>query len=64
MDYFKIFVREPEKGTASKILEYLNQESSSSVKLKRFIDDLREAFPSALRSLKDFYALKFKKLEK
>ena len=61
-EYFKIYVKEPEKGSVLKILKVLRKEKQESMNVKAFIDDIREEFPSAIRNLKDYYALKFKKL--
>ena len=63
-EYFRIFVKEPEKGSARKLIKTIKKEYVESINLKAFIDDVREEFPSAIRNIKDYYALKFKKLEK
>ena len=47
-----------------KILKTLRKDNQTSLNVKAFIDDIREEFPSSIRNLKDFYNLKFKKLEK
>ena len=49
-------------GSATKILKFLKKEEEKTMKLKAFVYDFREEFPSALKNLKDYYALKLKKL--
>ena len=62
IEYFQIFVKEPEKGSAAKILKFLKKEEEKAMNFKTFVSDFREEFPSALTNLKDYYALKLKKL--
>lgn len=55
-------MQDPERGSIPKILKFMGRKDTE-FKLKTFTEDLRDYFPNTIRYLKDYYALKFKKLE-
>jgi hypothetical protein len=63
INYFKLFLEKPEKGTIDKILKFMKIEEEE-VSLKMFAATFREYFPHVQKYLKDFYLIKFKELEK
>lgn len=63
MNYFSLFLENPEKGTIGKVLKFMKIEEQE-LSVKEFSSTFREYFPLVHKFLKDFYLLKFKELEK
>lgn len=63
VNYFKLFLETPEKGTIDKVLKFMRIEDEE-IPLKMFASTFREYFPHVQKYLKDFYLLKFKELKK
>jgi hypothetical protein len=63
IEYFRIFIADPEKGSIQKLLKFMGRTDKSFI-LKSLTQDIRDYFPNIIRYLKDYYALKFKKLQK
>ena len=59
----KLFLPEPEKGTAAKMLQFMRIEGDR-INLRDFALSFREYFFQVQRYLKDFYLLKFNKMER
>ncbi len=63
IEYFRIFVKDPEKGSMEKVLKFMKSEGEK-FKLIEFIQDFRDYFAISIKYLKDYYAYKFKELKK
>lgn len=63
VNYFRLFLQNPEKGTIHKIFKFIHVEEHS-MNVKEFASTLREYFPHVQKYLKDYYLIKFNKMEK
>jgi hypothetical protein len=62
INYFKLFVESPEKGSIVKILKFIRVEQPT-MNVKEFSTGLREYFSQVQKHLKDFYMGKFSRME-
>ena len=62
VQYFSIFIKEPERGSLEKVFLEMKVEPGP-MKAKEFSWKLRETYPQVQQDLKDYYLLKLNKMQ-